>query len=205
MTKKLMLFRHGETEWNRRRDDFTYDEEKTHNIYLNDTGVQQVQQLADTLIGKGIEYVYASSLKRGYQSGKIVAEKLNVSVEVFDGLEEFSTYDETCNGLTVTEIKERIGREKLKERKENRDAWLDWKPLNCETKREARERIYNTIMKICKTTPYDIVAIATHGNAMKEFLRALDYEDDSSPKNCEIIDVEYKDGELEIIQRWGGI
>jgi broad specificity phosphatase PhoE len=188
--KKIYLFRHGETNWNK-NDNIPFAE-NVHDVFLNETGVQQAYKNAELLKNKGIGHVYSSNLKRAYQTGKILAQAINVEMSVVDGLQEFSTYDKSCDGLTRPEIKEKIGAENFDLRNKEKDALMDWRPLNCETKREARKRIFDTIVNICKSAPYNIIAIASHGVALKEFLRACDYEDDSGLKNCEVVEVEYK-------------
>ena len=64
-----------------------------------------------------------------------------------------------------------------------------------------RNRIVNAVKNICKTTKYNTIAIASHGCVLREFLRALDFEDDSGLKNCEVIEAEFKDDKLNIIRR----
>lgn len=74
--------------------------------------------------------------------------------------------------------------------------------LQKETKREVRQRSYNCILNICKNTIYDIIGVATHGFFIREFLRSLDYEDDSKIKNCEVVKAMYDDGNLKILERF---
>lgn len=200
--KKIYLFRHGETDWNKNKD--TKYCEESHDVPLNETGVEQARQNAQNLKDKGIEYVYTSKLKRANQTGRILADLLGVGFEVVDGLEEFSMYDDTVIGLTRAEIKEKIGVEKHKLCMESRDELMDWRPLNCETKREARARVVEAINNICKTTPYGIIAIASHGAIIKEFLKACNYEDISKLKNCEVVEMEYDNGTINIIKRIKG-
>ncbi len=197
--KKVYLFRHGETNWNRNKD--TKYCEEVHNVGLNELGIEQAKQNAISLKDSGIQHVYTSKLKRANETGKILAEFLNVGYEAVDGLEEFSMYDDSVIGLTRAEIKEKIGAENHSLCMNSKDELMDWRPLNCETKREARARIVNTVNNICKTTPYDVIGIASHGVIIRELLKACDFADFSKMKNCEVVEAEFDDGSIKILNR----
>lgn len=200
MKKIIYLFRHGETDWNKNKN-IKYSN-KVHDVFLNQNGREQAKKLTEILNDKNIEHVYTSKLKRANETGKILAETINVGFEIVDGLEEFSIYDSSVIGLTRQEIVDiKIGKEKWKKFKEEKDAFLDWRIFpSCETKREARERIFNTIIKICQETPYSVIGIASHGNVMLELLRKLDFVNQEKLTNCEIVKLKY-DNDLSIIER----
>jgi len=197
--KKFYLFRHGETDWNKNKD--ARYSEKVHDVGLNEAGIEQARQNALGLKDTGIQFVYTSKLKRANETGKILAEFLNVGYKIVDGLEEFSIYDDSVIGLTRAEIKDMIGAENHKLCMESRDALMDWRPLNCETKREARSRIVNTIQNICRNTPYSIIGIASHGAIIREFLKAYNFEDISKLENCEVVEAEFEGDLIKILQR----
>jgi broad specificity phosphatase PhoE len=200
MSKKVYLFRHGETDWNKSKE-FKYSEE-VRDVCLNELGVEQAKQNAENLKDAKIQHIYTSYMKRANETGKILAEKIGVNYEVIKGLEEFSYYDSTVLGLTKDEIKNKIGMDNYKLSNEDKNALLDWRPLDCETKGEARNRISTTISIILKSTPYEIIGIASHGRILKEWLRYLDYENDTALKNCETIEAEYNDEKFKIIRRF---
>lgn len=196
---KIYLFRHGETDWNKNKD-LKFCEE-THDAPLNEIGREQARQNAKKLENKGIEHVYVSPLKRAYETGEILANHLGINLEVVDDLQEFSAYDETCIGFMRNEIRERIGIENFEKMINEKDALMDWRPLKCETKREARSRIVSAIEKICKSSKFDVVAIASHCTVLRELLRYYNFEDDSKLNNCEAIEAKYEDGKFTIIER----
>ena len=200
MKKIIYLFRHGETDWNKNKD-IKYSE-KVHNVFLNQNGREQAKKLTEILKDKNIEHIYTSKLKRANETAKILADVINIDLEIIDGLEEFSIYDNSIIGLTRQEIIDiKIGKDKWAKFKKEKDSFLDWRIFpNCETKREARERIFNTIIKICQETPYRVIGIASHGNVMLELLRKLDFVNQEKLTNCEIIKLKY-DNDLSIIER----
>ncbi len=198
MKKTLYLFRHGESEWNADKT-LKYSKE-VQNARLTEKGVKQAKELAEKLKYSNIQYIYASSLIRAVETSQIVADALGVQLEIVDNLKEFSLYDDSCIGLRKSEIADMIGLENREKQLFERDEMMDWRPLNCETKREARTRIYATILHICEATKYDIIGIGSHGTILKEFLRACNYENDSNLKNCECFKAEF-DGEKFTIYR----
>lgn len=201
--KKIYLFRHGETSWNASKD-VPYCEEN-HNVYLNEVGIKQAEKLAEYLQDKNIQKIYTSKLKRANQTGKIVADFIDVEYETVDGLEEYSYYDDSLLGITRRDIielvKQKYGKDVFDLWKHTKNTLLDFRPFNCETKREARNRISNTVFNICKNDNNSTIGIASHGTILREFLRMLDFEDDSSLKNCEVVEAEFENDELKIIGR----
>lgn len=198
MKKILYLFRHGESEWNADKT-LKYSKE-VQDAKLTEKGIQQAKELAEKLKYSNIQHIYVSSLIRAVETGQIVADALGVQLEIVDNLKEFSLYDDSCIGLRKSEIADMIGLENREKQLFERDEMMDWRPLNCETKREARTRIYATILHICEATKYDIIGIGSHGTILKEFLRACNYENDSNLKNCECFKAEF-DGEKFTIYR----
>ena len=77
MAKDFYIFRHGETELNRRRrwqgSGTDYD--------LTEDGVSQAEELSAKLAGKGIEVIYSSPLLRARHTAEIAARMLKVPVK----------------------------------------------------------------------------------------------------------------------------
>ncbi|HSQ98154.1 MAG TPA: histidine phosphatase family protein [Rickettsiales bacterium] len=192
--KKLYLFRHGETNWNlESRIQYLAD------IELNETGLRQAEENAELLKNCGIEYVYSSPLKRAYKTGQILAELINVDIETINELQELDGGD--CEGMLKEDVKKFIGEENYEKFSHSRHEHLDFRLPNGETKREVRDRMFNTILDICKNSEYDIIGIASHGFALREFIRATDFEDDSGLHNCECIEAEFDGENIKIIRR----
>lgn len=88
---KLYVARHGQTIWNQRdvvcgRTD----------IPLTQQGIQQAQQLAQQVEGKGIDLIWSSPLLRARQTAQVVADRLGLSVQVDERLleQDFGSYEE---------------------------------------------------------------------------------------------------------------
>lgn len=197
--KKIYLFRHGQTDWNKYKE--TKYSKEAHDTNLNELGREQAKQNAIFLKDKGIQYVYTSNLKRAKESGQILADYLGVGCEAVEGLNEFSIFDDSVVGMTRKEIRNKIGNFYYLLLKGTKNQLMDWRPLNCETKREARQRIIDTIYNICRNDKHDVIAIASHGVILRQFLISCDFEDCSNIKNCEVIEAEYDDDKIKIIGR----
>lgn len=197
--KKLYLFRHGETNWNVSKE-IKYSEQEFDSD-VTEIGIEQAKKNALKLKDKNIKHIYSSNFRRTKKTAKPLADLLNIQIETKDGLEELNLYDESIFGLTRLEAKEKLGLENCEIFAKQKDALMDWRPCNCETKREARNRISTAVKCICENTPFDIIAIASHGSILKEFLRFCDYEDDSKIGNCEAIEVDYNEGKFNVIRR----
>ena len=195
MKKILYIFRHGETDWNKEGKMQYWTD-----IELNETGLQQATKNAKILKDKNIQHIYSSPLKRAYKTAEILANTINVDITTIQDLIEFN--GDKMTGMVRTEIKDILGEENYEKFFHTKDENLDFRIFNAETKREVRQRSYNCILNICKNTIYGIIGIATHGFFIMEFLRSLNYEDDSKIKNCEVIKAMYDDGNLKILERF---
>jgi len=81
---KIILARHGETEWNvaevfRGRID----------VELNETGLKQAELLAEYLSDVKINAIYSSPLKRALKTAEMIASYHKLDVEIAPGLIDF--------------------------------------------------------------------------------------------------------------------
>ena len=70
---KLILVRHGETDWNKER---RYQGQKDPK--LNETGKRQVEMLRNRLADTPIDLVYASDLKRAMVTAQVITRGRNI-------------------------------------------------------------------------------------------------------------------------------
>ena len=81
---RLILVRHGETEWNeksifRGRED----------IPLNDTGIRQAYAAADRLSAYKIDSIYSSPLNRALETAQIIGTQFGIRAKAEDDLVDF--------------------------------------------------------------------------------------------------------------------
>ena len=99
---KLILARHGETEWNAgeifrgRRD-----------VGLNEMGFKQADLLGDSLADLTIEAVYSSPQKRALDTARSVAKHHGLDVRTVDGLMDFNFG--AWEGVSRAEVRDRYG------------------------------------------------------------------------------------------------
>jgi len=93
---KLLLVRHGETEWNK-----TGRYQGRSDVELSAIGLWQAERLRDRLAGQRIDAVYSSDLKRALHTAQIITSQHNLAVmpckelrEIDFGELEGMTYDE---------------------------------------------------------------------------------------------------------------
>jgi len=192
--KKLYLFRHGETDWNKEgRCQSSIDTE------LNEKGLQQAKDNAELLKDFGIEYIYSSPLKRAYKTAQILAEMINVTIETTDELKELRGGD--SEGKLKQEVLDLISADNYEKLFNTRNDGMNLRFPNGESKEEARNRIFNTVIKICNNSKYNTIGIASHSAILREFIRTTNFEDDSSLKNCECIEAEFDGENIKIVRR----
>lgn len=80
---KLVLVRHGESNWNR-----TGLVQGWRDPHLSTHGENQTKLLARKLSANHFKAIYSSPLRRAYQSAKILAAALGVSIKTCEGLKE---------------------------------------------------------------------------------------------------------------------
>ena len=85
---KIYLIRHGEVEFNRKNAYVG-----STDLPLNDHGRHQAELLADYLEDKQISAVYASDLKRAYETAEIIAGRIGLQVHALPELRELDYGD----------------------------------------------------------------------------------------------------------------
>ena len=94
---KLILVRHGETEWNR-----TGRYQGHTDIELSANGVWQVERLRNRLAGQRIDAAYSSDLKRALGTAQIIISKRDLAVIPCKELREIDFGE--LEGMTSDEI-----------------------------------------------------------------------------------------------------
>jgi len=162
---KLILVRHGETEWNK---DWRYQGQA--DLPLNKEGRRQALKLAKRLKEEKISAILSSDLKRAYQTANIIAKSHHLRVKKRTALREIN-YG-VFEGLLLEEVKKRY--------KTILERWWD-DPLSTripegETLKEFKRRVsavyVETTRRVVSTDPagsdpQKTILIVAHGGSLR--------------------------------------
>jgi len=95
---RLILVRHGQTDWNRERR-----VQGLSDLALNEIGRRQAEALAHALRNETIDAIYTSPLRRARETADAIGRFHDVPVIVHDGLKELDVGQ--VDGLTYEEMK----------------------------------------------------------------------------------------------------
>ena len=171
---RIVLVRHGETEWNRTRRVQGHTD-----VPLNDVGRRQARELAAELDGEVVDAIYSSDLSRARETAEILSMARSIPVVSLPELREkhFGTWE----GLTDVEVRERFPEAHAK-------GWGDG-----ESSEEMAERIVGVVERIVEAHEGELVIVVTHGGPMRAILRH--YDGDAAPiANCGVVRLEARDG-----------
>jgi len=166
MSAKIILIRHGVTDWNlvKRYQGHT-------DIPLNESGQKQARDTAKLLTNIPIDIIYTSDLSRAYQTAEIIAEGKNIPIHKLKTLRE--THFGQWEGLTIEEIRERFPEdvERLK-----KDPIHGIRPGG-ESRMMMFERVKKTLREIIHKHPHQTVAIISHQGALAAAVCAITGEE----------------------------
>lgn len=148
---KLILVRHGETQWNRENRVVGFAD-----IGLNDEGRKQVKRLALALKEERVDAIYASPLSRAWETAQEVARYHDEEVKADDAFKEMDAGE--LDGLTYEDMRDRYG-ELIKQ-------WLS-EPASVimpggESLANVQERAWLAVEKIREKHPDDVVMVVSH-------------------------------------------
>ena len=153
----ILLIRHGET-WANREHLFVGFTE----AMLTDIGYQQAELTAEYVVQNyKVDKVYASDLKRAYETGKAVADRLGTEVikekgmrEIFAGAWEDTKFSTLCEQYP-----------------EEYNTWLnDVGKARCvdgESVEELGNRVFATLTRIAEENEGKIVVVASHATPIR--------------------------------------
>ena len=161
---KLLLVRHGETDWNLAR---RYQGQSA--VSLNQKGVQQAEQLASRLSYERIDAVYSSDSPRAWETATQV---LNLQ-EQAPALQKDARWQEICfgawDGLTYEEVEAKWKCEVT--------AWyadpVNFSPPGGETMLQMSKRVQSALNDVKSNHEDDTVLIVTHGGVIQILLCML--------------------------------
>ncbi|PKB72530.1 MAG: hypothetical protein BZY75_06430 [SAR202 cluster bacterium Io17-Chloro-G7] len=164
---KLVLVRHGETEWNK-----LGKFQGQRDIALNSRGLAQAKETAQTVAHWQHSVVYSSPLSRTMQVAHEISSISGNAVQQVPGLQELSLGD--LEGVTGEEM--RSGWPQVYA------AWRDDPATvgmpNGETLVELQNRVWNALLELEKThlqaeTPDDMLILVSHNFAIRSLIGKL--------------------------------
>jgi len=188
MTTRLVLIRHGETDWN-----VEGRWQGQADVPLNARGREQAAQIAQSLINSGIAAIYSSDLTRTRDTAELLSQATQLGVVRIDPrLREI--HQGEWQGLHISEIQSRYT-EAFRLRRENP---LQVAPPGGETTSQVRDRVLAAVNEIIQTHPGETVAIVSHGFALAVILadhQGIPIEEvwDLVPENAQVNIIDVKD------------
>ncbi|MBO5993175.1 MAG: histidine phosphatase family protein [Acidaminococcaceae bacterium] len=151
MKTKVILIRHGETEWN-----VLHRFQGLTDIPLNDRGRQQAGFARNGLVDRKLDAIYTSPLQRAVETAEIIRGDRDIPIYPTDGLREMGIGE--WEGLLVSEIDEKY------------PGWYDiWRtaPTQIRLKggepyAETQKRAWKTFWEIVKKHEGQTVLIVSH-------------------------------------------
>ncbi|MDP6685317.1 MAG: histidine phosphatase family protein [Candidatus Omnitrophota bacterium] len=157
MATKLILIRHGETDWSRERRYCGITD-----IPLNNKGEQQALEAFKKLEKEEVDEIYSSNMKRPFQSAKIIfknrqIQRLNAFREMNFGIFE---------GLTYKEVMHKF--------KDIYESWLDNPLKNIipegEGLRDLTKRVKIALEEILSCNKNKTIALVSHAGPIRVIL-----------------------------------
>lgn len=190
---KFYVFRHGQTNWNKESRI-----QGSTNTELNDQGREDAKGLIPLMEKLRPEIIYTSDLNRAFDTGKTVADALDIPIIKEVRLREANFGQ--AEGMTVPEIIEKWGAQ----------MWEDFRRINpdnreaCfpdgETRGDSVKRMRSVVDEIRAAGEYERVGLSTHGGVVRNLLHSyLPPESESLPiPNCVTYLLEFKEGEVTV-------
>jgi broad specificity phosphatase PhoE len=170
MPTRIILARHGETDWNLERRWQGHSDRP-----LNQTGLAQAEELAEQLAGEPIAAVYSSDLLRAHETARVVAARLGLDVVAVPGLREreFGSWE----GLRDVEVEHRFPGAHG--------------PPDGETRQEMLRRVLESLEAIAAAHDGETVLVVCHGGPIRAaLLHHAHPRSEERAANCSVFDLE---------------
>jgi broad specificity phosphatase PhoE len=187
---KIILIRHGETDWNREQVF-----RGRNDVPLNAVGLAQARAVRDSLKHADISVLYASPLSRAIKTASTIGEKRDLSVNLEEGVIDIDFG--TWQGLSHQLVKEKF--------KDLYEIWMN-QPHSVrfpegESLDDVQKRSLQALERIVKNNPGKTVALVSHRVVNKVLLcTVLGLELSRfwyiKQDTCAVNRFEYKDGEF---------
>jgi alpha-ribazole phosphatase len=161
---KLLLARHGETDWNLARRYQSYSD-----ISLNQNGIQQAHSLAKRLSKEKIDIIYSSDLSRAIETANYISQEHEPAPAIRCDSRWRELSFGKWEGLNLTEIQAQWQPEA--------DAWyadpVNVSPLEGETIQQLSERVRSAWDELKSKHKDETVLLVSHGGVIQVLLCML--------------------------------
>ena len=149
---RVMLVRHGETEWNRLRQ----IQGGNSDIPLNERGKQQAERLASRLKSEPIQAIYSSPLQRSLDTAQAIARYHQLEVCLEPDLREFDLGE--LEGIRIEDLNKGY-REVLFV---NSQGEILPRVPGGESLKEVQQRAWNAIQRLVSQHPDGLIVVVSH-------------------------------------------
>ncbi|MEO8121865.1 MAG: histidine phosphatase family protein [Rhodoferax sp.] len=172
---RIIAIRHGETAWN-----VDTRIQGQLDIGLNETGRQQARRVARALADESIQAIYASDLRRAWDTAHAIASATGGALHAHKGLRErgFGVFQ----GKTFPEIEAAWPEQARHWRK--RDP--HWAPEGGESLAAMHQRITRTANELAARHLGEQIVLVAHGGVLDMLYRAATGQDLQVPRSWEV-------------------
>lgn len=149
---RLILIRHGETDWN-----IEGRWQGQSDVLMNERGKAQVKAMTSQITDINIAAIYSSDLARARDTAEILGREIGMTVNIDPRLREI--HQGKWEGMLASGIQTRYAREF---QRRNKDPF-SVSPPGGETALEVKERITDFMNETIRNHPKGTVAVVTHG------------------------------------------
>jgi broad specificity phosphatase PhoE len=182
---KIYLIRHGQTTGDI-EDRFGGD----YDDHLTEEGKSQSNILANKLVDKGIEKIFASPRFRAQETAKILSDTLGVELQTVEDIRERNAYG-ILTGMIKSEAKEKYPKE-FEEVKSYKNT-----TTGAEEYAHFKQRVIAALNEI-SSGDQKVVAIVSHGGPISCFFREVLGQEIFGLRDCGFAELE-KNGEYKLL------
>jgi len=184
--KIIHIFRHGETNWNvenKIRGQF-----EDSSLKFTDKGLKQIDNIALLLKKNNIEFIYSSDLIRTTRTATLANKNLNIPI----------SYHKELRAWNVGKFQGKPLSDFLKNQEgKNAISNYNYVVTDGESINQVRERLMYFLEKYVVNSPYNNVALVTHGATMSNLKSAIDGEPYLDIDYCKLV---YENKKFKIIE-----